>query len=71
MTDLPFIILTCPACQVKNRVRSYDADKTPVCAKCRAPLVAPEENEVHAKYGSSLKNFLNLPDIGLRGGKGD
>jgi len=71
MSDTPFIILTCPACQVKNRVRSYSAEKTPVCARCRAPLLKPEENEVHARYGRSLKNFFNLPDIGLRSDKGD
>jgi uncharacterized paraquat-inducible protein A len=71
MTDMPFIILTCPECQVKNRVKSYDAAKIPVCARCRAQLVAPEENEVHAKYGRSLKNFFNLPDVGLRDGKDD
>lgn len=66
MDKLPFIILACPNCQVKNRIKSYDSNKTPVCAKCKAPLVKPDENEVHAKYGQSLNSFLNLPGIGLR-----
>jgi len=66
MENLPFIILPCPNCQAKNRIRSYDSGQTPVCAKCKTPLVKPDENEVHAKYGQSLKSFLNLPGIGLR-----
>jgi len=66
MADLPFIILPCPNCQVKNRVRSYDSNRIPLCAKCRTPLLSTEENEVHAKYSRSLDDFFDLPDIGLR-----
>lgn len=66
MENLPFIILACPNCQVKNRIKSYDSSQTPVCAKCKAPLVKPDENDIHAKYGQSLKNFQNLPGLGLR-----
>lgn len=69
MEPLPFIILPCPKCQVKNRVKHYDSDQTPVCAKCGARLFSDEENEVHSKYGKSLNDFLNLPDIGLRSDK--
>ena len=66
MENTTFIILPCPKCKVKNRIKSYDSAQIPVCAKCKAPLVKPDENEVHAKYGQSLKNFLNLPGLGLR-----
>jgi hypothetical protein len=66
MNDSTFIILTCPQCQVKNRVKSYDASQVPVCAKCKSPLLTAEENEVHARFGQSVKDFNNLPGIGLR-----
>ncbi|PIQ97656.1 MAG: hypothetical protein COV67_03180 [Nitrospinae bacterium CG11_big_fil_rev_8_21_14_0_20_56_8] len=66
MDEHPFIIITCPQCQVKNRVRSYETGKIPVCAKCKGKLVDAEENEVHARYGQSVNRFYNLPDIGLR-----
>jgi RNase P subunit RPR2 len=66
MENTPFIILACPNCQVKNRIKNYDPDRTPICAKCKSALVKPDENEVHARYGQSLNNFLNLPGIGLR-----
>jgi uncharacterized paraquat-inducible protein A len=66
MENTPFIILPCPHCQVKNRVKSYESGQIPVCAKCKSPLVKQDENEVHAKYGQSLNNFMNLPGIGLR-----
>jgi len=66
MQNNPFIILPCPNCQVKNRIKSYNSSKTPVCAKCKTPLIKPDDNEVHAKYGQSLNSFFNLPDLGLR-----
>jgi RNase P subunit RPR2 len=66
MENSPFIILPCPNCQVKNRIKEYKSEKTPVCAKCKTPLIKQDENEVHSKYGQSLNSFLNLPDIGLR-----
>ncbi len=66
MENLPFIILPCPNCQVKNRIKSYDSNQTPVCAKCKGPLIKPDENDVHAKYGQSIKNFQSLPGLGLR-----
>lgn len=66
MADLPFIILPCPSCQVKNRVKRYSSGKVPVCAKCKTPLVTEDENDIHAKYSQNLNNFFDLPDIGLR-----
>lgn len=66
MADLPFIILTCKRCQVKNRVRSYAANRIPVCSKCKARLVEEDENEVHSRYGESLNKFFDLPEPGLR-----
>ncbi len=59
-------IIDCSNCEAKNRVKSYSADKIPVCAKCRTPLVDKDKNEVHAKYAKNLKNFYNLPDFGGR-----
>jgi RNase P subunit RPR2 len=66
MTEKEFIIITCQKCKVKNRIKAYDSSKLPICAKCKAPLIDLEENEVHSKYGKNLKSFLDLPDIGLR-----
>ncbi len=66
MTESEFIIITCEKCKVKNRIKAYDSNKLPVCAKCKHPLVNLDENEVHSKYGKNLKNFFDLPDIGLR-----
>ncbi len=66
MTEKEFIIISCEKCKVKNRIKAYDSSKLPICAKCKAPLVNLAENEVHSKYGKNLKNFFNLPDIGLR-----
>lgn len=66
MTDKEFIIIACQRCKVKNRIKAYDSSKLPVCAKCKVPLIDINKNEVHSKYGKDLKNFFNLPDIGLR-----
>ncbi len=66
MHEKEFIIITCPKCKVKNRIKAYDSSKLPICAKCKAPLVDLEENETHSRYGKNLKNFMDLPDIGLR-----
>jgi transposase-like protein len=66
MENSTFIILPCPNCKVKNRIKGYKSEQTPVCAKCKTPLIKQDENETHAKYGQSLNNFFNLPDIGLR-----
>ncbi|MBI4384711.1 MAG: hypothetical protein HY579_11845 [Nitrospinae bacterium] len=63
---MPFIIITCPGCGVKNRLRSYDRDRIPVCPKCKTKLVARDENEAHAKFGKMVDKFYDLPDIGLR-----
>ncbi|MDY6830467.1 MAG: thioredoxin [Thermodesulfobacteriota bacterium] len=38
MTDHA-VIVPCSRCGAKNRVRTDPAGKTPVCGKCRAPLV--------------------------------
>lgn len=56
-------IIVCDECGAKNRVKSYSADRVPVCARCRHPLVAEDENEAHARYSQKLKDFYNLPDI--------
>ncbi|MCA9483530.1 MAG: hypothetical protein KC553_07345 [Nitrospina sp.] len=60
-------IIECPACGVKNRIRSYSPEKVPVCAKCRARLVDEDKNEAHARYTENVKRFYNLPGFGLRG----
>ena len=66
MNPREFIIITCPNCAVKNRVKSYNPDKLPVCAKCKTALVDLINNEAHSRYGKMVDNFYNLPDIGLR-----
>ena len=65
MSEQPFIIIACPKCHVKNRLKSYDPGRIPVCPRCKTRLVDPEENDVHAKYGKSLNNFFDLPDVGI------
>ncbi len=69
MAEVPFLIVPCPSCRVKNRVKKYDAGRLPVCAKCRAPLLTIEEHEAQAKYDQSLKDFMNLPDLGTHPGE--
>ena len=64
--DKEIFIIACPECGVKNRVKTYTADRLPVCAKCRAPLVDEDKNEAHAKYAKNLKNFYNLPGFDAR-----
>ncbi len=66
MSEVPFIILTCPGCGVKNRVRKFDSQRIPVCSKCRARLLDPEEHDVQARYERSLNRFFDLPGLGLR-----
>ena len=69
MSQSGFIIITCPKCGIKNRVKSYNPDKTPVCPRCRTQLVSRDQNEVHSRYGKSEEAFHNLPGIGLRSRK--
>ena len=57
-------IIQCPACGVKNRIKSYSEDQVPVCARCRAALVDPDKNEAHARFSKNLKDFYNLPGFG-------
>ena len=66
MSDPSLAIIPCPQCGVKNRIRNYDTDKTPVCARCRANLMDEKEHEAFQKIQESLNQFKDLPDIGLR-----
>ena len=58
-------IIVCPKCKTKNRVASYSGEKTPVCKKCRTPLVSEAENEALKDYDKKLDVFLNLPDFNV------
>ncbi len=64
--SINIFIIECPECGVKNRIKSYSADRIPVCAKCRARLVDENENDAQARYAENLKNFYDLPDINAR-----
>jgi|TARA_B110000438_G_scaffold282531_1_gene309676 hypothetical protein len=66
MQDKEFLIIACPKCEVKNRIKTYNSEKLPVCAKCKTHLIDPNSNEAHSRYGKNLGRFYNLPDIGLR-----
>ena len=57
-------IIECPGCGVKNRIKSYTAERVPVCARCRTPLVDEDKNEAHARFAQNLKKFYNLPGFG-------
>jgi uncharacterized paraquat-inducible protein A len=67
MSDLA--IIPCPQCGVKNRIRTYDAEKIPVCAKCKAKLVSEKEHAAFSKFNDNLNQFKNFPDFGFRSGK--
>jgi|TARA_B100000809_G_scaffold142814_1_gene140336 uncharacterized paraquat-inducible protein A len=66
MTDPSLAIIPCPQCGVKNRIRNYNSDKKPVCARCRANLMDEKEHEAFQKFQENLNQFKNFPDIGLR-----
>jgi hypothetical protein len=67
MSDLA--IIPCPECGVKNRIRTYDPKKIPICAKCKAKLVGDKEHAAFAKFSENLKQFKDFPDFGSRSGK--
>ena len=66
MTDPSLAIIPCPQCGVKNRIRNYNSDKKPVCARCRANLMDEKEHEAFQKFQENLNQIKNFPDIGLR-----
>jgi uncharacterized paraquat-inducible protein A len=66
MTDPALAIIPCPQCGVKNRIRNYDSDKTPVCARCRANLMDKKEQEAFQKFQENLNQFKDFPDVGFR-----
>ena len=66
MTDPSLAIIPCPQCGVKNRIRNYNSDKKPVCARCRANLMDEKDHEAFQKFQENLNQFKDLPDIGLR-----
>jgi hypothetical protein len=67
MSDLA--IIPCPECRVKNRIRTYDPEKIPVCAKCKAKLVGDKENAAFSKFSENLNQFKDFPDFGARSDK--
>ena len=66
MTDPGLAIIPCPQCGVKNRIRNYDSNKIPVCARCRAKLMDEKEHEAFQKFQDKLNQFKDFPDVGLR-----
>ena len=66
MTDPDLAIIPCPQCGVKNRVRNYNPNKVPVCARCRAKLMDESEQKAFDKFQDNLNQFKDFPDIGLR-----
>ncbi len=67
MSDLA--IIPCPACGVKNRIRTYDSEKIPICAKCKTKLVGDKEHAAFSKFNENLNQFKDFPDFGARSGK--
>ena len=67
MSDLA--IIPCPECGVKNRIRTYDPEKIPVCAKCKAKLVGEKEHAAFSKFNENLNQFKDFPDFGSRSSK--
>jgi hypothetical protein len=62
-------IIPCPECGVKNRIRTYDPKKIPVCAKCKAKLVGEKEHAAFSKFSENLNQFKDFPDFGSRSDK--
>jgi hypothetical protein len=67
MSDLA--IIPCPECRVKNRIRTYDPEKIPVCAKCKAKLVGEKEHAAFSRFNENLNQFKDFPDFGSRSSK--
>jgi uncharacterized paraquat-inducible protein A len=67
MSDLA--IIPCPECGVKNRIRTYDSEKIPVCAKCKAKLVGEKEHAAFSRFNENLNQFKDFPDFGSRSSK--
>ena len=67
MSDLA--IIPCPECGVKNRIRTYDPEKIPVCAKCKAKLVGEKEHAAFSRFNENLTQFKDFPDFGSRSSK--
>jgi len=62
MSEAPAVIIPCPACKVKNRIKQFESGKIPLCAKCGKRLVNEEENETQVWFGKSLKDMSGIPD---------
>ena len=58
MSDLA--IIACPECGVKNRIRTYNPEKIPVCAKCKAQLVTEKEHTAFSKFNDNFRIFNGL-----------
>lgn len=67
MSDLA--IIPCPECGVKNRIRTYDPGKIPVCAKCKTKLLDDKEHDAFSKFNENLNKFKDFPDFGFRSDK--
>ena len=52
------VIVQCPKCGAKNRVRSHDVGVTPLCGRCRTPLdqSLPQKNADGLTTATSPKN---------------
>ncbi len=66
MAEPSLVIIPCPQCGVKNRIRSYNSGKVPICARCRAKLMDENEHEAFQKFQDNLNQFKDFPDVGLR-----
>lgn len=52
--------LVCPHCQAVNRVPAERLQETPVCGKCRQPLLTGAPVDLDS---SSFDNFINRNDL--------
>ncbi len=67
MSDLAIIPFM--RCGGKNRIRSYDPQKIPVCARCKSKLVSEKEHTAFSRFNDNLKEFKDFPDFGARDDK--
>ena len=57
------MLLKCPACGIRNRVAEDRANETPVCGRCKAPLLKGIPVELDEAGFASLTGALQAPVV--------
>lgn len=54
------LIITCPSCGIRSRVKAYMADKEPVCQMCSFKVIDPGKSEIHTRFAESMNKLYNF-----------